>query len=104
MAAKNEGIEFIDETERQAFARARLGSDVVDFLHSSSGRYLHGRAKLQIEQAREDALNCNPYTPWGRRKWKKIQHDAAVARAFVQWCADAIVDGNHAEQELNQKG
>jgi hypothetical protein len=104
MASKSEGIEFVDEAERQAFARARLGSDVIDFLHSSTGRYLHGRAKFQMEQAREDALNCNPFSFLGRRRWKKIQQDAAVARAFMQWCADAITDGNHAEQELNQRG
>lgn len=102
MTAKNEGIEFVDEKERELFARARLGVEVEDFLMTNVGRYLHGRAKIEMQQAEKDALESDPDTFWGRRKLRKAREKARCARNFVVWCADAIVDGKHADQELSQ--
>jgi hypothetical protein len=96
------GIEFIDTKERLYFERARLGFQVLDFLRSPVGRYLHGRAKLDLDECKQDALDCNPDSFFGRRKLKKIQRKADAAKSFIRYCTDAITDGQHAEQELEQ--
>lgn len=95
-------IEFIDEKERELFARGALGQQVLDFLASPVGRYLHGRAQAEVEQAQVDALEVNADSFFGRRKLKKLQHRAGVARSIMRWCADAIQDGEIAYQELRE--
>ena len=99
--AKNlSGIDFIDETERQYFAEAQVGQEVLDFLSSPTGRLLHGRAKQEVEQAKRDLLEIDPTTRRGFRKFKQIQAKAQNARRFSQWCADAIQTGNAAVTQL----
>lgn len=93
-------IEFVDEKEREFFARAQLGIKVRDFLQSDVGRYLHGRAKAEVEQAQVEALECSTWTWFGRRKLRKLQHKAAVARSFMRWAVEAIQDGEIAYTEL----
>lgn len=93
-------VDFIDERERELFARAQLSQQVLDFLAGAVGRYLHGRARQTVEQAQVDALDCNIATFWGRRKFNKLQREADIARQFMKWCADAITDGEIAYQEL----
>ncbi|HTS55217.1 MAG TPA: hypothetical protein VMH26_18260, partial [Burkholderiales bacterium] len=61
MASNREaGVEFVDERERELFGAAVLAEDVRTFLRSHVGRYLHHRAKLEIEQAQVDALTVDP--------------------------------------------
>lgn len=95
-------LEFVDKNEQQHFARAQLGEQVREFLRGPAGRYLHGRAKLQLQECGDAALECNPFSLFGRRKLKRIQHDADVARAFMSWCADAIQDGEFSYRELQE--
>lgn len=95
-------LDFIDENERLHFANAQLGEQVRAFLVSPAGRYLHGRAKQQLLQAQEDALTCNPDSFFGRRKLRKIQRSAEVASLFMQWCADAITEGEASYRELQE--
>lgn len=97
--------DFLDESERLYFAQAHLGVEVTQFLSSNVGRYLHGRAIQEYEQAKEDLLKCNVRTLFGRRKALKIQQKAETAQMFMRWCAEAIMDGRNAEQELeNYRG
>ena len=98
-----ENVEFVDEKERELFARARLSESVLDFLRSDVGRYLHGRAKLELEEAKDQLLDCNPFSFWGRRKMRKIQMRAEVARSFMRYVSDAITDGEIAYQELKER-
>jgi hypothetical protein len=105
MAADEQGIDFVDEKERELFATARLGEDAREFLRAHPlGRYLHHRAKVQIQQAEVDALNVDP-DGWSwlrsRAKLRQIRQRAAVARAFINWIADAIVDGDEAGRQLD---
>lgn len=93
-------VEFVDDREREYFARARLGIDVETFLNSSTGRFLHGRARMEIEECKNDMLDCNPNSWLGRRKLTKLQQRAATARLFMAWCAEAIIDGRLAHKEL----
>jgi hypothetical protein len=97
-------LQFADETEREIFAVAKLGEDVRAFLTQHPvGRYLHHRAKMEIEHCRTEALEVD-VAAWpffrGRNKLQAIRQRAAVARAFIDWCADAIVNGDQAGSEL----
>lgn len=99
--------EFIDTKERELFARASLSQNVRDFLESDTGRYLHGRARAEIERCQVEALRCDPGWGWfrwsaGRRKLLQLRHEAGVAQKFVLWCAEAIVDGENAYTELKE--
>lgn len=98
-------VQFADEQEREIFAVAKLGEDVRAFLTQNPvGRYLHHRAKLEIENCRTEALEVDPgLWPFfrGRNKLQQIRQRAAVARAFIDWCADAIVNGDQAAGELD---
>ena len=105
MAARAEDVQFIDPQERELFATALLGEDVRKFLlNDSVGRYLHHRAKAQILQSEIDALEVDPdgWRGWfqARRKLRLIRQRAAVARAFINWMAEAIMDGRNAEKAL----
>jgi len=100
-------MEFQDDRERELFGAAVLAEDVRVFLRSHPvGQYLHHRAKLQIEQAQVDALAVDP-DGWSwfrsRSKLRQIRQRADVARAFINWLAEAIVDGDRATAELEDK-
>jgi hypothetical protein len=96
----SEDLDRFDDRERELYATMILREDVLEFLRSPVGRYLHGRAKLDLEAAKEDLLDCNPLSWWGRRKILKIQHRADIARSLMRYCVDAINDGNVAEKQL----
>jgi hypothetical protein len=98
-------INFQNDRERELFARAELGESIRKFLlEDSVGQYLHHRAKQQIGQAEIDALTVDPdgWRGWfqARRKLRVIRQRAEVARCFINWLGDALVDGQHAEKEL----
>lgn len=82
-----------------------LGEEARKFLlNHPVGKYLHGRAKLMIRQAEADALEVNPdgWRGWlhGKRKLREIRNRAAVARMFINFLGDALVEGQHAEKQL----
>jgi len=95
-------VDFVDDKERELFARAQLGVKAREFLETDLGRYLHGRAQKEVEQAQVDALECNAWSWWGRRKLLKLQHKAGIARSFLRWIVEAIQDGEFAYQELSE--
>lgn len=96
------GIEFVNESERQFFEEARFGVMAVEFLHTEIGRYLHGRAKAQVTEARDEILTLNPFDPADQIKMAAIQLQAATGEAFMRWLADLIQNGQMAEQQLNE--
>ena len=105
-AGKEQEISFVDETERELFAVAKLGEDVRAFLTQHPvGRYLHHRAKLEIEACRTEALEVDP-DGWSwlraRTKLRKIRQRRDVATAFINWLADAIVNGDQAAREIDE--
>lgn len=106
MAAAEREIQFVDEHERELFATAHLGEEVRAFLLTHPvGRLLHHRAKQQIKQAEVDALEVDP-DGWSwfrsRSKLRQIRQRAAVAKAFINWLAEAIMDGDRAAAELEE--
>ena len=107
MPAKKADVKFVDERERDLFEIAVLGEKAVLFFRSDPvGQYLHHRAKLMIQQAEVDALKIDPdgWRGWlyGRRKLRVARQQAQVARSFINWIADAIIDGRNAEKELDE--
>lgn len=96
-------LEFIDDKEREYFARARIGESVRAFLRSDAGRYIHGRAKLVVDAAKEQLVDCNLWTPWGRRRARRLQREAEIGRKIISFCVDAIQDGEVAFRELSER-
>jgi hypothetical protein len=95
-------VQFVDEKEREFFAEASLGIQVWQFLQSPAGRYLHGRAKLELEIVKDEMLELNPYSFFGRRKYKALKIRQTTAQNFMSWCAQAITDGIAAEKQLEE--
>lgn len=96
------GIDFINDTERAYFEEARLGIEVQRFLTSAAGRYLHGRAKIALEEVKEKMLELNRSTPTFAEDFDTLQQEAWHAQKFTTWCAEAIVNGRNAEQQLEE--
>jgi hypothetical protein len=99
-------VEFVDEREKDLFEVAKLGEDVRAFLQTHPvGQLLHHRAKQLIRQAEVDALEVDPDGfSWlrSRTKLRQIRQRAAMARAFINWLAEAIVEGDQAARELEE--
>jgi hypothetical protein len=95
-----ENVEFVNDRERLLFARARLGSDVLDFLRSPTGKYLHGRAKADYETAKEELIGMSLVNIV---KYWRVKRRAIHAQTFMKYCVDVIQDGEVAYQELQQE-
>lgn len=95
-------LEFVDAREREHFAKAQLGEQIRAFLTSPAGRFLHGRAKLQLQEAQVQALDCNLDSFFGRRKLKRLQKEGGIATAFMSWCADALQEAELSYRELQE--
>lgn len=93
----------MDDEDRVKLASVHLKDEVLEFLRSEVGRYLHGRAKLDVEAAKAELLECNLHSWWGRRKAHRIQARGLVAQQVLQYCTDAIQDGLIAEKEISQQ-
>jgi hypothetical protein len=93
-------VEFADDRQRLLFARAQLGEQVRDFLVSPVGRYLHERAKEDLEQVKIQLLHTNTDSWFGRRKARRLRETAAHCERFMKYCVDAITDGEVAFREL----
>ena len=87
------GIEFINEQEQLYFAEAMVGEEVQQFLFSTTGKILHGRAKEVRQQCIEELFKLDPYTPEGKKEHARIQRDAWCAEHFLIWCHKAIMQG-----------
>lgn len=96
------GVTFINDTERAYFEEARLGIEVQNFLQSETGRYLHGRAKLALEEVKVKMVELNSSLPTFAEEFNKLQQEASHAQHFMAWCAEAIVNGRNAEQQLEE--
>ena len=94
-------LEFLNDQERTYFAQARLGEEVIQFLNSNVGKYLHGCAKQEVEELRNALEECNPDSIFGRRKIRRLQRKVGAARYFMQWCAEAINQGEFAYHQID---
>lgn len=95
-----EEIEFVSNRERELFARARLGGQVLDFLRSPTGRLLHGRAKADYEAGKEELVNISILSLF---KYLRARRRIVHSQTFMKYCVDAIQDGDVAYQELQDQ-
>lgn len=95
-------IDFINDAERGYFEEARLGVNVQQFLVNDVGRYLHGRAKITLEEVKQQMLDLSSAMPDFQSQFDKLQQEAWCAENFMKWCAEAIVNGENAEQQLEE--
>ncbi len=94
------GIDFVNDAERTYFEEARLGISFMTFLRSDVGRFMHGRAKLDLEETKTDILVLSSSDPAFLAEFERLQQKAWCAEHFMQWCSEAIVNGKNAEQQL----
>ena len=94
-------IEFVDERERAFFAQAQMGEQVRAFLASPVGRYLHGRAKQDLESVKDELLECDPDSFFGRRKFRRLAKKADVAASFMRYLTDSQTEAELAVHELD---
>ena len=104
MAADPTQLNFINDAERQYFAEAVIGEETRQFLVSSVGQFLHGCAKAEYDRCRDQMFDIDPYTPEGKKKYMNLKADAWAAAHFMQWCSEAIQNGNIAGTMLEQIG
>ena len=93
-------IEFVNEAEREYFAQAMVGEDILSFLNTTTGLYLHGRAKQVFNECIKEMFEIDPYTPEGKKAHTRLKRDAWCAEHFMKWCVDAISRGNEAASQL----
>ncbi len=98
--AQSLDIEFINEQEREYFAEAVLGEDIRAFLVSSVGQFLHGRAKSVYDKCVDEVFALDPYTAEGKRELAQLKANAWAAEHFMQWCSEAIYNGDVAATQL----
>ncbi len=95
-----EGINFVSDQERQYFAEAVIGEEVRQFLASSVGKFLHGCAQAEYDKCRDQMFDLDPYTPDGKREYMRLKANAWAAVHFMEWCVEAIQNGQNAETQL----
>lgn len=91
LASTSEGSDL-----QLAFAEARFGVTVEEFLASDIGRYLLGRADAELDDARTLLETVTP------EQLRAVQLKAAVPRAFKSWLEDALINGHVAEDYLRK--
>jgi len=82
--------------EELRFAEAKLGVDAEKFLSTTLGKYLVGRAELELQEAHKELESCKP------EELQEIQNKAWRASSLINWLAEAVHNGRHAEYELKQ--
>ncbi len=94
-----EFIQFHSEDERELFVEARLGQEAINFLSSPLGQLLQGRAEQDRQAAMEELLEVNPRET---SAIENLQNKAHIANQFICWIGEAIQNGHHAEQQLEE--
>lgn len=78
---------------------ATFGKQVEDFLDTDIGKYLVGRAEQECNEALD---KLKVVSSWRRRRIRDLQAQVWRAEAFQQWLGNAIVEGQHALQMLQE--
>jgi hypothetical protein len=94
------GDTITDASERLAFADAIVGVEVEKWAQSTQGRYVIGRAAIEVREFIDWALSqdADP-TEFVQRRAK-----ALAARTLVTWLTEQILSGRTSEQQLQEHG
>lgn len=90
--------EITQTSEAYLFAEAALGMDVQAFLKTKTGRYLHGRAKEVVGSYLRAVLDQR--TP--PEELEALKQESIAAKTAMDWLAEALQNGQQAEQQLRQ--
>src|SRR5262245_47938803 len=80
-------------------AEVKLGLEVEDFVRSPVGRYLLGRAAIEVKAATEVLKKADPEDA---KAVRAAQNRIALMESFEKWLEDAIGNGNNAEAQLKE--
>lgn len=89
-----------DEDNRLLVAEGMLGQDAVEFSKSDLGRYLIGRANIEISES-TDMLKKT--WAWRKRRIQQLQNEIWRAEHFKIWLLQAISSGRTALSELDRR-
>lgn len=95
-------VDFINERERIAFEEARFGHTVQDWLVGPIGRFLHGRAKITVEQCKDKMLELNPNDDDFEEHFRNLKDEAWAAEHTLLWLSDALQNGLVAEHQIDE--
>jgi hypothetical protein len=91
--------------DRELLAHAELGIEVEKFLKTDVGRLLDGRSLQDLEDAKAEIFDLDPYQFTTlvdlQNKIISIKRKAGTALALRQYLADAIISGKQALHQLN---
>ena len=94
-------VEFVDQREKELFDEAILGEEIIEFLNSTTGKYLYERAQIAKQKATDEVFEFDPYTADGKRKYEQLKRQAWCADHFVKWLIEAIQNGENAQTQLD---
>lgn len=89
-----------DPDTRSKLAEVQLGLQTQDFLKSTIGRYLLGRAEID---EREGVFRLKNADPKDEKEIRAAQFLARLPDLLARWLDDAIVNGKNAEEQLQQQ-
>lgn len=82
------------QVEDLLLTEARIGIEAEQFLRTSVGQYLIGRAELEEREALESLGEVDPENA---KAVREAQFRLQVARAVPRWLSDAIQSGRIAQ-------
>lgn len=89
-------------------AEHQLGIELTKFIETDVGKYLDGCSQQDVEAAKDELLEIDPYKFTTLRALQNkicdIQHKAKVAMSLRQYLYDAIINAQQAEHQLNHEG
>lgn len=89
-----------DDDGHVLLAESMLGEDCLEFARSDVGRYMIGRADMEIKEATELLKKVLPF------RWKRIQqlqNQIKVAENTKRWLLEQIVSGRTAMAEVDRR-
>lgn len=89
-------------------AQELIGRRFREFLASDVGKYLSGCTEQDIDAAKDELLELNPYSFDSlvdlQNKISQIKRRAEIASALIEYIQEAIVQGNQALHQLENEG
>lgn len=85
-------------------ATEKLGKEAEILIQSELGRYLNGAFLQDIERAKEDLLNIDPYSFKSLQEIQvaisELQHKANLAISMQNYLAEIVTNGQQATHQL----
>lgn len=91
----------MEQDDNFLFAEAVLGRQIQeDFFNSDIGRYISGRAEIEVKKAQE---KLEEVSPRDTNAIESLQFEIRVAKGAIRWLNEAIINGKNAEHILEER-